>query len=142
MSRKLGIWVLATVSALTMTAVAQGSKARSTRALAPGPATLTVDDDRQQCPDAGYIRIRDAIDKAHTGDTIVVCAGAYAEGPGTPGSTALPITKSLNIQGAGADLVTISPKRTGELRIAESSPDLRNGKGVIISAKGDPNAPI
>ena len=44
--------------------------------------------------------------------------------------------------GAGADLVTISPKQTSDLRIAESSPDLRNGKGVIISAKGDPNSPI
>ena len=142
MTRKVWIALLATLSALALAAGAQASKAQPKQALAPGPATLTVDDDRQQCPNAGYTKIRDAIGAAHAGDTIVVCAGSYAEGPGTPGSTALPITKSLNILGAGADLVTISPKQTSDFRIAESSPDLRNGKGVIISAKGDPNSPI
>ena len=80
-----------------------------------------MDDDRQQCPNAGYTKIRDAVDAAHAGDTILVCAGTYAEGPGTPGSTAVPITKSLTIRGAGADLVSISPKRTETFRLPKAA---------------------
>ena len=33
--------------------------------------------------------------------------------------------------------MTIEPKPTRKNRIAESDPDIRNGKGVIIVAKGD-----
>src|SRR4051794_1774082 len=143
MARKLCMALLAALTALALTAGGQGAAAQTkrTHAQAAG-ATLTVDNDRQQCPNARDTRIRDANDAAHTGDTIVVCAGTYAEGPGIPGSTALTITQSLNIRGAGADSVTIEPNRTGDRRIAESDPDLRNGKGVIIAVKGDKDAPI
>jgi hypothetical protein len=142
MARKLCFALLAALGALALNAGAQGT-ANGTAAQAAAPAaTLTVDNDRKDCPNADYTGIRDAIDAASSGDTIVVCAGTYAEGPGTVGSTALPITKSLTIRGAGADKVTIEPKSAKDHRIAESNPDIRNGKGVVIIAKGDPSAPI
>ena len=140
MARKLGMALLAALTALALTAGAAHGTAQAT---APSSAaTLTVDNDRKDCPDADYTRIRDAIGAAHGGDTIVVCAGTYVEGPGTVGGNGLQITKSLTIRGAGADKVTIEPNGGKEDRIAESNPDLRSGKGVIVLAKGDKDAPI
>src|SRR5215216_4594196 len=42
-------------------------------------ATLLVDDDKVQCPSAGFTTIQSAIDNASGGDTIDVCAGTYVE---------------------------------------------------------------
>src|SRR5205814_481144 len=129
MARKLGMALLGALTALALTAGAAHGTAQAT-----GPssaATLTVDNDRKDCPNADYTRIRDAIGAAHEGDTIVVCAGTYVEGPGAVGSNGLQITKSLTIRGAGADKVTIEPNGGKEHRIAETNPDLRDGKGAI-----------
>ena len=63
-----------------------------------------------------------AIADAHAGDTVFVCAGTYAEGPGTPGTSALIIQKNLTIEGAGTDVVTVEPKRVGANRIAGAIP--------------------
>ena len=139
MTWKVGIALLAALTALTVGA-AQGT-ARAARASASA-ATLTVDNDRKNCPNAGYTRIRDAIGAAHSGDTIVVCAGTYVEGPGSTGSNALQITKSLSIRGRGADRVTIEPNGGSGKRIADADPDLRSGRGVIVLAKGDKDSPI
>ena len=79
----------------------QGHVSRATAAAAP--ATLVVDNDKQQCPSAKYTRIRDAIQNAHAGDTVFVCAGTYSEGPGHPGTNAVEIHKNLTLKGAGAD---------------------------------------
>lgn len=38
-----------------------------------------VDDDRQQCPDAAYNSIQDAVNHASDGETIEICAGTYSE---------------------------------------------------------------
>lgn len=52
---------------------------------AAGPTTATsqmrlvVDDDKVQCPNAGFTRIQDAVNAASPGATIRVCQGAYAE---------------------------------------------------------------
>src|SRR6478735_11547587 len=76
-------------------------------------ATITVDDDNAQCPGASFTKIQNAIDAAVPGDTVAICPGEYVEGNGAQGSNALTITsKSIDIRGAGADLVAIEPKRT------------------------------
>lgn len=43
------------------------------------PPTLVVDDDKAQCPNAGFTRIQDAVNAALPGATIQVCPGNYVE---------------------------------------------------------------
>ena len=74
-------------------------------------ATLSVDDDRQDCTAAAYTSVQDAIDAAAPGDTVAICPGHYAEGNGPPNTNALKIDKTITLKGAGADLVTITPRR-------------------------------
>ena len=107
-------------------------------------ATLTVDDDGADCPAAAYQSVQDAVSAAKTGDTVVVCPGKYIEGDGSPGTNAVTITKSLTIKGAGADLVSISPKAWPLVggRILEDSPDIRNGVGDIVAVVGTPTQPL
>lgn len=103
-----------------------------------------VDDDGAQCPAADFNKIQPAIDAAESGDTIVICEGVYSEGPGTPGSNGLTITKSLTLRGAGADLVTIKPKANTPNggQIAANTPVLRDSVGNIVSIFGAPTFPI
>lgn len=107
-------------------------------------ATLSVDDDRAQCPAAQYTSIQAAVDAAADGDTIAVCPGSYAEGSGGVGTNALTITKNLTIMGAGADLVTISPKASSPAggNIMKAVPDLRSGLGNIVAIVGAPQDPL
>ena len=67
-----------------------------------------------------------------------------SEGAGAPGTNALTITKSLTLKGAGADLVTITPKAAPLVggRILEDEPDLRNGVGDIVAIVGTPTQPL
>ena len=107
-------------------------------------ATLTVDDNRADCPAAAYTSIQAAVDAAAPGDTITICPGSYAEGSGAIGTNALTISKSLTLKGAGADLVKITPKSSGPAsgQIMEAAPDLRNGVGDIIAVDGTPSQPL
>ena len=107
-------------------------------------ATLTVDDDRADCPAAAYTSVQAAVDAARTGDTVTICPGTYAEGTGEAGTNAVLISKSLTIKGAGADLVKITPKSSGPAsgRIMEFTPDLRNGVGDIVAVVGTPSQPL
>src|SRR4051794_35779050 len=107
-------------------------------------ATLTVDDDHADCPAAAYSSIQAAVDAAAPGDTVTICPGKYAEGSGAVGTSALTIQKSLTLKGAGADLVTITPKSSGVTsgQIMEAAPDLRNGVGDIVSIAGTPSQPL
>jgi nitrous oxidase accessory protein NosD len=59
--------------------------------------TLVVDDDKVQCPTAGYSTIQSAVDAASPGSTIHVCPGTYAE--------QVTITKSVQIYGDNGALV-------------------------------------
>lgn len=106
--------------------------------------SLLIDDDSSDCPAATFTRIQPAIDAADAGDELVVCPGVYAEGPGTPGSNALTITKSLSIRGAGADLVTIRPRANSSAggQIAANHPELRDPVGNIITVFGAPSFPL
>src|SRR4051812_4789818 len=132
MRRKLVALLTALFAMLTVSAAAQGTH----------PKTLTVGQQSQSCPDPGYLRILDAIEDAAPGDTISICPGTYAEGPGTPGISALSIHKDLTLRGAGADQVTIEPRSVGEKRIAADNPDLRNGNGAIIAVIGSKANPV
>lgn len=108
-------------------------------------ATLTVDDDKADCPAAGFTSIQAAVNAAADGDTIVICQGKYVEGSGEPGTNAVTIQKNnLTLKGAGAGSVTISPKASGLNfgRILEAQPDLRNGIGDIIAIVGTPTKPL
>ena len=107
-------------------------------------ATFTVDDDKADCPAAAYTSVQAAVDAAKDGDTVVVCKGEYAEGTGAKGTNALTITHSITLKGAGADLVSITPKAAPLVggRILEDAPDIRNGVGDIIAVVGTPTQPL
>ena len=49
--------------------------------------------------------------------------GHRRRGQGQPGSSALEIKKNLELVGAGADQVTVTPKKHDENRIAADAPD-------------------
>jgi hypothetical protein len=120
--------------------------ALGTLAVAPvaRAGTLTVDDDGADCPAAAYQSVQSAVSAAQTGDTVVICPGEYVEGSGAPGTNALTITKSIELRGAGADLVSISPKAAPLVggRILEDAPDIRNGVGDIVAIVGTPTQPL
>ena len=70
-----------------------------------------MDDDGKDCPAATFPSIQNAIFAAQPGDTIAVCPGTYVEGGGGVGSNGLIIIRDVTIKGAGADLVTIKPRK-------------------------------
>lgn len=107
-------------------------------------ATLSVDNDGDECPSADFSSVQDAVNAADPGDTVTLCEGTYTEGSGAPGTNALTITKDLTLKGSGADKVTIQPKRsTGSGgQIAAGSPVIRDSVGNIIAAVGGSASPI
>lgn len=108
----------------------------------PGANVWTVDDDGAQCPNAQFERIQEAVDYASPWETIVVCAGTYAESSVPIASEANPvqagavngltITKPLQIVGAGAGLVTIKPAPSPS-SLYGSEPNLRDGGGNVVT---------
>jgi hypothetical protein len=111
---------------------------------AANAATLSVDDDGEDCPAAPYDSVQDAIDDADPGDTVALCPGTYVEGSGAPGTNALTITKDLTLKGAGADDVSIQPKRSTPTggQIAKNNPDLRDAVGNIVTIQGGSASPV
>jgi hypothetical protein len=107
-------------------------------------ATFTVDDDKADCPAAAFTSVQAAVDAASPGDTVTICKGEYVEGSGAAGTSALTITKNLTLKGAGADLVTITPKASSVAggSLLEATSNLRNGLGDIVAIVGTPTQPI
>src|SRR5664279_432493 len=66
--QKLGLLVVFLMSSLWPT-VTQGTHR----------AQIIVDDDKAQCPNAGFTHIQDAVNAAAPGDTIRICSGIYVE---------------------------------------------------------------
>lgn len=117
---------LGALLALTIASTAQG-------------AQVTVDDDREECPSAGFTSIAPAIAAAQAGDVVSVCDGTYIEGRGGPGTTALTIDKPLTLRGAGAGRTFIAPAGGPENRIAlagTTTPPLGDAAGNVISVVG------
>ncbi len=104
-------------------------------------AQWTVDDDRGDCPAAQFTSVQAAVDAAAAGDTIAICPGTYREGPGTAGSNAVSITKSLTLKGAGANLVSIRPKDSTS-QLIEANQDIRNGVGDVVAVSGGAALPV
>jgi large repetitive protein len=108
-----------------------------------GANVWTVDDDRAECPNAGFTEIQAAVDLASPWDTIVICPGLYEESsipvnsgpsPNQEGAkNGLTIKKPLKILGAGADLVTIRPAANLGVTLAGTEPFLRDGGGNVIT---------
>lgn len=98
-------------------------------------ANVVVDDDRAECPAAGFTSVQAGVNAASSGDTVVICPGSYVEGSGMPGTNAVTVDKEIDIRGAGADLVTIMPKRSTASggQIASITPVLRDPVGAIIA---------
>ena len=104
---------------------------------------LIVDDDGKDCPAAPYKTIQNAIFAAAAEPgtpTIAVCPGEYIEGGGGVGSNALIIIDDVTIKGAGADLVTIKPRKvrasTSSIADSASPPNIRNATGAIVMING------
>src|SRR5262245_6680578 len=97
-------------------------------------ATLSVDDDKLDCPSAGYSSVQAAVNDASPGDIVAICPGTYEEGPDTVpngGANAVSIAKMLTIKGAGASKVTIKPKPTIASLLGTTT-NYRNTTGAVI----------
>jgi hypothetical protein len=108
-----------------------------------GSSVWTVDDDKLDCPSAGFTSIQAAVNQAAPWDTIVICPGLYEESStpvnhannpvGTGAKNGLTITKPLKIKGAGASKVTIRPAASLGATLAGAAPYLRDGGGNVIT---------
>lgn len=77
-------------------------------------AQLVVDDDKVECPQAGFTHIQDAIDSAAAGDHIRICKGVYAE--------QLTIQKSLTLDADSGAVVMPSAMHQNTVSLFGSAP--------------------
>lgn len=90
-------------------------------------ATITVDDDRVQAPNAPFTNIQAAINSASNGDTIYVYPGVYAG--------QIVVSKSLTIQGARANFTRDTAPGPGLTDPTVDSFVLNNGQcGFVVNA--------
>ena len=83
--------------------------------------TLVVDDDKVQCPTAGFTTIQSAVDAATPGTSIHICAGTYAEQVmitkpvqlfGDNGAIVMPTSMSANVNGSEPTAAIIAVENT------------------------------
>ncbi len=90
--------------------------------LAKGASRLVVDDDHLQCRDAAFTTLASAIEKAHPGDTIIVCPGTYA------GAT---VNKAIQVRAsAGQD-------RAGQRNGDQNDGEHADARGCLSPASPD-----
>jgi len=78
------------------------------------PPTLLVDDDKVECPSAGFTKIQDAVNAAPAGAKIRVCPGTYDE--------QVTIAKKLTIRGDNSVTVMPSNMTANTTSLATSAP--------------------
>ncbi|HZO05019.1 MAG TPA: Ig-like domain-containing protein, partial [Solirubrobacterales bacterium] len=96
--------------------------------------TITVDDDRVQCPLADETSLTAAVAVAANGDTVKICAGTYNVPGGPAPSSGLKIEKNINLAGAGSDKVFIQPTQ-GSGSMAQATPNPRDEYGNVITVR-------
>jgi parallel beta-helix repeat protein len=70
---------IALVLAITGSMLPFGHFVSVRQASAQGEMIWYVDDDLQDCPDADFTTVQQAVDAASPGDTIIVCSGTYSQ---------------------------------------------------------------
>jgi hypothetical protein len=83
-------------------------------ALATRGAQLVVDDDKVECPNAGFTRIQDAVDAASSGDEIHICKGIYVE--------QVAIRKSLTIDADNGAILMPSAMQANTTSLFDAAP--------------------
>jgi hypothetical protein len=83
-------------------------------ALATRGAQLVVDDDKVECPNAGFTRIQDAVDAASSGDEIHICTGIYVE--------QVAIRKSLTIDADNGAILMPSAMQANTTSLFDAAP--------------------
>jgi parallel beta-helix repeat protein len=99
-------------------------------AVAARSAQLVVDDDKVECPNAGFTRIQDAVDAASPGDEIHICKGTYVE--------QVAIRKSLTIDADNGAILMPSAMLANTTSLFDAAPIatallVANATGVSIS---------
>jgi len=99
-------------------------------ALAARGGQLVVDDDKVECPNAGFTRIQDAVDAASPGDEIHICKGIYVE--------QVAIRKSLTIDADNGAILIPSTMQANTASLFDAAPIatallVANATGVSIS---------
>jgi hypothetical protein len=88
--------------------------------------TLVVDDDKVQCPAAGFTTIQSAVDAATPGTSIHVCAGTYAEQViinkpvqlyGDNGAIVMPTSMAANVSASESTAAIIAVVNTENVNI-------------------------
>ena len=77
-------------------------------------AQLVVDDDKVECPNAGFTRIQDAVDSASPGDEIHICKGIYVE--------QVAIHKSLTIDADNGAILMPSAMQANTTSLFDAAP--------------------
>jgi len=75
---------------------------------------LVVDDDKVECPSAGFTHIQDAIDAASPGDEIHICKGIYVE--------QVTISKPLNIDADNGAILMPSTMQANTTSLFDAAP--------------------
>jgi hypothetical protein len=99
---------------IALTVILVSALVRPASALPTRRAQLVVDDDKVECPNAGFTRIQDAIDAASPGDEIHICKGIYVE--------QVAIRKSLKIDADNGAILIPSAMQANTTSLFDAAP--------------------